>query len=788
VRQRLFSNGFHSIIWLLTSLAAAATMAACGGGSSASPSGPPVQATGSLAVTVSGPSSGATATVTVSGPNGYSRTLTQTTTLTGLAAGTYSIVAPTLPGASGSQQVFVPKVTGNPATVTDGMTASAGVSYGVLSTVWKPVGPAAIKILNGIPAAGKLQAVAVVDSSPLVNGIPSVMYVGGGGFMGPPTESGVYRTTDAGATWTRASSGLTDPAVDALWLDQKNPNVLVAATFTAGLFQSTDGGSSWHLAGSLGSSAALLQIGTTLYAGTGKGVAASTDDGATWTVIEPTTVAVRSLGAAGTMIYAGLGNGRVLVQSTASGSWHSSTPTTTAGVTAESIAVNPANAQNAFVVEMAYYNVPDLYETADGGSTWKPISFDNAGGGPVSVQVTAIDPATMALYAGADVYFGKSTDGGTTWTQMAAPNASDSGAWWDERRIVPDAGGIAGDVMVAADQGLYLTSDGGSNWRSLNGNLTSSIVYVAAVHGQTILCTMQDLGPVSSFDGGKSWDSHQSNSPGLLEGGTALINPGNPQYAYIYTAAGFQFSSDGGYDYSVTGHWTQSAFPGYAGNSQLIAVDQQNPSIVYAAVQSDSTSGVQGGIYRSTDYGQTWTRESWPISKPVMVAIDPTNAKNIFVGQTDGYLKVSHDGGQSWNSVPVGISGGQVTSPVTLAVNPATPNVVLLGLSGAPTAGGGVLRSTDGGKTFGPANTGLDPGKMQPGPDSIFRLSYDPKKSGLAVATRFSGIYLSSDNGGSWIRIDGNAVPHTFTSATWDSGYLYGSTFGEGVLQLTLTY
>ncbi len=793
MKKSLFSNGFSNAVRLLACLAAAAGLAACGGGSSSSSSsssgsGSSSQPPGSLAVSVTGPSSGATVSVTVTGPDGFSQSVTQTTTLSGLTPGSYSVVAPIAAGASGSQQVYVPKVSANPVTVSSGATANDAVTYGALSTTWKPIGPDAVKIFNGIPAAGKLQAVAVDDGSAKINGIPSVIYVGGGRYMGPPTESGVYETTDAGATWTSKSSGLTDPAVDALWLDQKNPNVLVAATSTTGLFQSTDGGSSWQLTGSLGSSAALLQIGTTLYAGTGKGIATSTDDGATWTVIESTTVPVRSLASAGTLIYAGLNNGQVLVQSTAGGSWQSSTPTTTSGVTAESIAINPSNPQNAFVVEMAYYNVPDFYETTNGGSAWKPISFDNAGGGPVSVQVAAFDPSNGLLYAGADVYFGESADGGLNWAQMAPSTATNAGAWYDDRLIVPDAGGIAGDLMVAADQGLYLTTDGGNTWQSLNGNLTSSIVYVAAVHGQTIICTMQDLGPVSSFDGGQSWDSHQSNNPAYLEGGTALINPGDPNYAYVYTTAGFQFSIDGGYNYTVTGKWTQSAFPGYPGNSQLIAVDRQSPSTVYTVVQTDSSTGVQGGVYKSINYGQTWTRQSWPITKPVMVALDPTNADNIFVGQANGDLQVSHNGGKNWTAEPVGVIGSLVMVPVTLAVNPATPNVVLVGLSGPPASEGGVLRSTDGGNTFFPASVGLDPNQPQPGPDSIFRVSYDPNKSNLAVATRFSGIYLSSDNGRTWVRVDGNAVPNTFTSATWDSSYLYASTFGEGVLRLPLSY
>lgn len=778
-------------------------LAACGshGSASESSSPPPPPATGSLTVTVSNAPAGAS--IVVLGPSGYSQSFNQTTTLNDLAAGSYVVGASTVAGPAGSGSVYVPVLPAGAVAISSGGSGSATVTYSTLSTTWQPMGPRAVKILNGIPAAGKLDALAIDESSPLVTvpasvctgaacgttvQIHSTMYVGGGIYNGPGTNSGVYKTADGGQTWTQADNGLDDPAVGALWLDRNNHQTLVAATWTRGLFQSTNGGASWTLTGPYGSSNALLQpVGaTTLYAGTGQGIYSSADSGTTWTEAEPTMSPVRALASSGSAIYAGLDDGSVIVQSAPSSQWQSSLPDTAANVTSESIAVNPQNALEAFSVEMAYYNTPDFYVTSNGSSSWVGLTPLDAGGGKVSVQVTAFDPSASAIYIGADVYFGKSTDGGNTWTQMSAPNSASAGAWYDERLIVPAAGGIANHVMVTADQGLYLTPDAGSTWYSLNGNLTSSIAYVAAVHGGTIITTMQDLGPLVSFDGGQTWDSHPSGNPPGSEGGTALINPGNPNYAYVYTAWGFQLSTDGGHNYTYSSTLTGDGFPGCAGNSQIVAVDSQNPAIVYAAAYDcqNTQKGFQQGIYQSGDYGQTWTRQNWPITQPVMVALDPTNDRNIFVGQANGNLEVTHNGGQSWTTVPVGRAEGQTWLPVTLAVNPAAPNVVLVGTSGPPFSGGGVFRSTDGGNTFSPANSGLDPAGEQPWPDSIFRLTYDPSGSGAAIAVRFSGVYLSTDNATSWTSIQANIVPNFFSSAAWDSGYLYVTTFGEGVLRL----
>lgn len=777
---------------------AALLLTACGAHSSGSQSSPPPPppATGSLAVTLANAPSGAS--VTVLGPDGYVQNFSQTTTLSNLAPGNYAVGASAVRGPAGSHAVYVPAVTPGAVSVSSGASASASVAYSTLSTAWQPMGPRAVKILNGIPAAGKLDALAIDNSSALVTvpssacagpgcGAPvqihSVMYVGGGIYNGPGTNAGVYKTADGGQTWTQADNGLTDPAVGALWLDQNNHQTLVAATWTQGLFQSTDGGATWTLTGPYGSSNALLQVGATLYAGTGEGIYSSADSGTTWTEIEPTATPVRSLASSGSPIYAGLDDGSVVVQPASSGPWRSNLPDMTMGVTSESIAADPLNALQAFSVEMGYYNVPDFFVTSTGGNSWSAVPANSLN---ASVQTAAFDPTGSPIYIGADVYFGKSTDGGGTWTQMSAPNAASAGAWYDERLIVPAAGGIANHVMVTADQGLYLTPDAGSTWYSLNGNLTSSIIYVAAVHGRTIITTMQDLGPLVSFDGGQTWDSHPSNNPPGSEGGTALINPGNPDYAYVYTGWGFQLSTDGGRNYSYSSTLTGDGFPGCAGNSQIVAVDQQDPALVYAAAYDcqNTQKGFPQGIYQSRDYGQTWARQNWPITQPVMIALDPTNDRNIFAGQANGKLEVTHDGGQTWTAVPVGQVQGQTWLPVTLAVNPAAPRVVLVGTSGPPLSGGGVFRSTDGGNSFSPANNGLDPRGGQPWPDSIFRISYDPSLSGAAVAVRFSGVYLSTDNASGWTSIQDNIVPNFFSSAAWDSGYLYVTTFGEGLLRL----
>jgi len=57
--------------------------------------------------------------------------------------------------------------------------------------------------------------------------------------------AGVFRSRDAGQTWTPSNAGLTDLAVRDLAVDPRSGQVVYAATSTAGFFRSKDGGSNW---------------------------------------------------------------------------------------------------------------------------------------------------------------------------------------------------------------------------------------------------------------------------------------------------------------------------------------------------------------------------------------------------------------------------------------------------------------------------------------------------------------------------------------------------------------
>lgn len=746
---------------LLAMGVACAILVACGGGTSGStsnqppPNPPPA---GTLKVNITGVLSGISGNVTVTGPGGFFQNLTQTMTLTGLTAGTYSVTAAVVSSSPTVASVLVPSVSGNPASVSVNASTTVNVAYQNLPITWSAIGPSAILGGNiNLPGAGKLQAFAIDNQN------PSIMFVGGGigpGNSGPYTEAGVYRTENGGSAWTQADTGLTDPAVNVLWLDQSNPSIVLAGTNSTGIFQSTDGGMHWTETGPFGTTTAFIQRAGLLYAGTAQGIAVSINDGASWTMMEPTATPVQTLATLGSVIYAGLDNDDVLEQSTPGSVWASTTLPTRAG-SIWSIAINPANTQNAFVVEFNNYQQPDLYSTSDAGNNWTVVTSLNC-----PAQYVAFN-STGTLYAGCDGPLYQSSDDGNTWSQV-------SGAGWDVRLIVSDVGGTLGSLLLGTDQGLYLRPAGNSNWQSLNGNITSSILYGLDVNASTILTTVQDYSPINSFNNGTSWSTLTASGPEVGESGSVLFNPENLQYAYVFSTAGFQYSTNGGQTFQPAPSLPANKFNQSSGNGELIAVDSNNPSTVYAA-------GVDG-VYKSTDWGATWALQNWPTSQPVMVAVDPADSDTLFVGTVGqpGQLWITHNGGTSWIQSNLGAACG---SPASLAVDPANSQIVLLAMSGWLPCGG-IQISTDGGADFASANNGITPRQIDCENAAFAHIAFDPSGSGLVITASPSGLYLSSDLGLDWTNISGNTVPLYFTQAVWSGGYLYASTCGEGVLRM----
>jgi photosystem II stability/assembly factor-like uncharacterized protein len=621
-----------------------------------------------------------------------------------------------------------------------------------LSVTWTSLGPHHIGGPSSF-ASGKLQALAVFNSN------PNIMYAGGGngsGDEGPLTEAGAFKTTDGGTNWIPINGGLLDPMVNVLWVDQSNANVVLAGTEHTGIFKSTDGGQTWSLTGSFGSISEILSANGSLLAATGAGIAQSTNSGTTWSIVQPTGSPVRALATGGGSTIAGLQNGTIMMQSAPTGTWQ--TVLTNPGSDVVSVAIDSAAPATAYAVVGCCPGT--LVGTSNGGLAWSTL---NPPYGPQALIMTA---GSHVLYVGCSGVLISTSNAGQSWSV-------NSYAAGDVRKVFLFPSQSA--IILGTDQGLRKTIDDGATWVSLSASVSCSILTAVSVHGSTILTAVQDFSPILSFDGGTSWQQSvgTNGSPPIGEDGAVLINPANPNYCYAYTAqTGYQYSTDAGQTFNSVAA-AGLGFVTYVqpGGTDIVAVDPVTPSTVYAASQS--------GIFKSVDSGVTMNPTNWPLTETTAIAVSPSDSSTIYVGTVSGLYRTGN-GGANWNQLSLAGASGY---PTTIAINPRDTTLVLVGLSAGPGRGGGILKSTDGGSHFHLVNTGLSTDVQNLGCCGVDMLSLRFRADAMVALATNTAIYLSEDLGEHWQDVNGNSVPKYFSDVAWDDGYLYTSTFGEGVLR-----
>jgi len=188
---------------------------------------------------------------------------------------------------------------------------------------------------------------------------------------------GVFRSADAGGSWSVANVGLTSLNVFALAVDPGTPTTLYAGTIGEGVFKSTDGAATWTLATAGFTGGAVLALAvdpvtpTNLYAGSYAGVFKSTDAGATWTQSSPPEWLVNT------------------------------------------IAIDPETPTTVYAGMFAV----GAFKSLDGGQNWTPI---NAGLTTTTVRWLAIDRLTPTILAAATIGGGVflSKDAGGSWEAL----------------------------------------------------------------------------------------------------------------------------------------------------------------------------------------------------------------------------------------------------------------------------------------------------------------------------------------------------------------------------------
>ena len=192
------------------------------------------------------------------------------------------------------------------------------------------------------------------------------------------------------------------------------------------------------------------------------------------------------------------------------------------------------------------------------------------------------------------------------------------------------------------------------------------------------------------------------------------------------------------------------------------------PNVFYIGVNN-------GGVWKSTDYGRTWTPifDDQPTGSIGAVAVAPSDPNVLYVGSGEGLQRPdlsvgdgiykSTDGGRSWRHV--GLRDGQQIPAVI--VDPRDANRVLVAVLGHPygaNAERGVFRSSDGGESwqkvlYTDENTGAMDVTFDPAnPQTVFAVLWAARQAPWEIGSSWTlsannGLYKSTDGGTSWRRI-----------------------------------
>jgi photosystem II stability/assembly factor-like uncharacterized protein len=616
---------------------------------------------------------------------------------------------------------------------------------------------------------GSIGAIAVAPSD------PNVLYVGtGAGIIRPDlaTGDGMYKSTDAGRSWTHLGLAGTQ-MIAQVDVDPSNPDRLFVAALghpygpnpERGIYRSTDGGRTFEkvLYRDEYTSGNDVRIDpadpNTVYAalwqqqeafweggafgGDSGGVFKSTDGGTTWTAL---TVGLPPVLEANLAI----------------------APSDPQVVYAMVAAVNPDGGSGPI----------GLYRSADGGAHWslrtraRPAPADSTGepGATVDSRPLArigggdlppitVDPRDPDVVYSASVVMWRTRDGGTTWSAVrGSPGGDDYQRIW----LSPTDTGL---IAAVSDQGAVISGNGGESWSNWYTQPTAAVYHVTAddAFPYRVCGGQQDSGSLcvaSRSDDGEI-TFHDWHPVNIQEYGIAAPDPRDPDVVF-----GSARTNVSRYD-RRTGQ-TTAVGPDAAARGQQYGRNVRTMPLVFSPVRPDVLYYASNVVWRSLDRGHSWTRispdlarQTWavpasagkyaatvtpsPRGAITALAPSPRDAGVLWAGTDDGNIQVTTDGGATWRNVtPAGIApwtrifnleAGHFDTRTayaaanTMRIDDMDPHF---------------WRTHDGGRTWTEIDAGIAPGAV------ANAIREDPRQAGLLYASTDTQVWVSFDDGGHW--------------------------------------
>jgi len=453
--------------------------------------------------------------------------------------------------------------------------------------------------------------VSVLDIA-IPSGVPGLIYAA--------TDRGVFKSADAGSSWTPVSNGLslpgfTDVEVTQLIAHPSEHDTLYARAFSIGpLFKSDNGGETWiELRDAVTAVAISPSDPERLYAGKGSTVWRSDDAGHSWLQVEADFPVGRNI---------------------------------------SELAVDRADPDRFYAGGSETLLISD-----DAGATATVPQTHFPGAWTTSVAVSRHDPGTV--YAGhGDGHISVTTDAGLSWQRVSTlPAPTDEGTTTALATHPLDE-----DLVFATNLGgVYRSNDRGRTFDSIGAGLkgpgfislavdptdTSRLYAGSGSHRPYLV--FEGTGAFRTEDGGTSWTQVTGMPDTPVP--AIVVDPSDPSLVYAATLGHGVFRS------SDRGETWERASTGI-GNPYIfsLAIDPQEPKTLYAGTfeyygnpnHSDPSPYGSGGVYKSQDRGQTWRLVFDEVGEIENLVVDPARPRSVYVGAHSTDIWHSSDGGKTW--------------------------------------------------------------------------------------------------------------------------------------------
>ena len=380
-----------------------------------------------------------------------------------------------------------------------------------------------------------------------------------------------------------------------------------------------------------------------------------------------------------------------------------------------------------------------VFRSSDHGGSWTTVSIGNVG----NIHTLATNSRNH-VFAGCTLGIYRSTNAGLEW------EPAHSGLPVQTDYVVTIAIERRADFLYAGfDSGkVFTSSDNGESWNTAQPGLPPVRLFSLAAADSTTVYVASSNGIYRSTSNGNHWQEHNSGLSNTFTPTIVFAEAGR-----IYTGVPLH----GVFTSRETEPWHHPETG--VSNTIVQTIEAHGRTAVFA--------GSFGGLYRSTNSGESWEDVSPIRDSTIVTAVKSLTGARIIAGTDDGKLYLSTDSGSSWTVEGNGLPRSMFR---TFAVGPS--DMLYAALESY-----GIFRSSDFGHTWERLGTsGLYPWVMA--------IVID--ETGNIFAGTWQGIYRSTDNGTTWVKKDSSITyPSLYSLASDQSGTLVAGTTSSGIYRST---